>query len=76
MKHLRPHKVLDLVPEYERITHIYVHPTRGPMMLELVLQISLLKYVKPAKYFEFGTYLGINALNMAMNMFEWGGNNS
>jgi hypothetical protein len=71
MKHIRPHKILGIVADDERITHIYVHQTRGPMLLELVLQISLLKYVKPAKYFEFGTYLGINALNMAMNMHEW-----
>ena len=39
-------------------------------MLETVIQISLLKILKPLTYFEFGTYLGINALNMAMNMSE------
>lgn len=72
MKHIRPHKVLDLVPEDERIFHIYVHPT-GPKLLETAIKISLLKYVKPAKYFEFGTFLGVTTLNMAMNMHEWGG---
>ena len=72
MKHIRPHKVLGLVADDERMAHIFIHP-EAPMMLETALQISLLKYVKPAKYFEFGTYLGINALNMAMNMHERGG---
>ena len=72
MKHIRPHKVLDLLPEDERVSHIYIHPT-GPNLLETAIKISLLKYVKPAKYFEFGTFLGVTTLNMAMNMHEGGG---
>lgn len=74
IKHIRPHQVLGLINNNDRIHSVYIHPI-GPMILELVLQISLLKYIKPTRYFEFGTYLGNNTLNMVVNISEWGGEN-
>ena len=72
LKYIRPHKVLSLNDNNDRIHSIYLHPS-GPMILEVALQISLLKYIKPIRYFEFGTYLGINTLNIAINISKWGG---
>lgn len=64
--------MLSLNNNGDRIHSIYLHPS-GPSILELALRISLLKYVKPIRYFEFGTYLGVSVLNMAVNMSKWGG---
>ena len=48
MHTIRPHKILQLVQDVSRsrIGSIYIHP-KAPNMLETVIQISLLKILKP-----------------------------
>ncbi len=43
---------------------------RAPLLLESAVLLSLAKLVNPRKFFEFGTYLGVETLNMAANLPE------
>jgi hypothetical protein len=43
---------------------------RTPVMLDSAVLLALARLIRPRKYFEFGTYLGIETLNMAANLPE------
>ena len=71
MIRIRPHHLFNLVqtPSYEaRLVKIVLPDQRAPMLLETAILLSLAKLVKPRKFFEFGTYLGVETLNMAANL--------
>jgi hypothetical protein len=73
MIRIRPHQLFNLVqvPSYEaRIVKIVLPDQRAPILLETAVLLSLAKLVKPRKFFEFGTYLGVETLNMAANLPE------
>lgn len=59
MKHLRPHRIFNLLEEKDRMAWIslpFQHSVTS--MLERGILMSLLKVVQPRTVFEFGTYLG------------------
>jgi len=68
MVHIRPHKVLDLVKNDERIVKIYLPDINGLMCLETAILQSLIKIIKPKMALEIGTYLGVQTFNMAASM--------
>ena len=41
---------------------------KTPMLLETSVLVALVKIIKPKIFFEFGTYLGIQTLNIAANL--------
>jgi hypothetical protein len=70
---IRPHQLFNLVQtsSYEaRLVKIVLPDQRAPILLETSVLLSLAKLVKPRKVFEFGTYLGVETLNMAANLSE------
>ena len=73
MKHIRPHRVLDLVRAKYRMSY-FLLPNKysATLTIESAILISLIKIVRPARVFEFGTYLGEQTLNMAANIQDDG----
>lgn len=73
MIRIRPHKLFNLVqtPSYEaRLVKIVMPDQRAPILLETAILLALAKLVNPRKFFEFGTYLGVETLNVAANLPE------
>jgi hypothetical protein len=71
MIRIRPHELFNLVqtPSYEaRMVKIVLPDQRAPILLETAILLALAKLVNPRKFFEFGTYLGVETLNMAANL--------
>ena len=71
MRHIRPHKLFNLVetPSYEqRMVKIVLPEQRSPILLESAVLLALAKLVQPRTFFEFGTFLGIETLNIAANL--------
>jgi hypothetical protein len=71
MHHIRPHKLFNLVESasYEqRMVRVVLPKQRTPILLESAVLLALAKLVQPRTYFEFGTFLGIETLNMAANL--------
>jgi hypothetical protein len=70
---IRPHRLFNLVstPSHEaRLVKIMLPDQSAPILLETAILLSLAKLVKPRKFFEFGTYLGVETLNIAANLPE------
>jgi len=70
---IRPHQLFDLVDlssYHERIVKIVLPDRNAPILLETAILLSLAKIVKPRQFFEFGTYLGVETLNIAANLDE------
>ena len=69
MKHIRPHRVLDLVSAKDRMVY-FLLPNKysATLTIESAILISLIKILRPTRLFEFGTYLGEQTLNMAANI--------
>jgi hypothetical protein len=68
---IRPHRLFNLVstPSYEaRLVKIVLPNDRTPLLLETAILLALGKIIEPRTYFEFGTFLGIQLLNMAANL--------
>jgi Methyltransferase domain len=68
---IRPHRVFNLVEtsSYDaRMVKMVLPDQRAPILLETAILLSLAKLVKPRKFFEFGTYLGVETMNMAANL--------
>jgi hypothetical protein len=73
MIRIRPHQVFNLVvtSSYEaRVVKIVLPDQRAPILLETAILLSLARLLKPRKFFEFGTYLGVETMNMAANLPE------
>lgn len=70
MKHIRPHQVFDLVSAAKERMSYFLLPNKysATLTIESAILISLIKIMRPARLFEFGTYLGEQTLNMAANI--------
>jgi predicted O-methyltransferase YrrM len=70
---IRPHHLFNLVNEAsyeERMVKIVLPDQHAPILLETAILLALARLVDPRKFFEFGTYLGVETLNMAANLSE------
>jgi Methyltransferase domain len=73
LNHLRPHKLFNLVKTdsfAERTIKLILPEQRTPVLLESAILLALGRLIRPRKFFEFGTYLGVETLNMAANLPE------
>jgi len=73
VNHIRPHRLFNLVKTAsfsERLVRVVLPEQRTPVLLDSAVLLALAKLIRPKKYFEFGTYLGIETLNMAANLPE------
>jgi hypothetical protein len=73
MKTIRPYQVFQLfdAPPNDRTAHIQIPPRRGfgnLTLLETFVVIAAIRAVNATRVFEFGTFLGSTALNLAMNL--------
>lgn len=71
IRHIRPHRVLDLVSAKDRMVYFLIpNKYSATLTIESAILISLIKIVpcRPTRLFEFGTYLGEQTLNMAANI--------
>jgi hypothetical protein len=73
--HIRPYKIFTLVDAIpsERIVNVPLPSRRGiggTSLLETFLIVAGMRIVNARRIFEFGTFLGANTLNMALNTPE------
>ena len=71
LRHIRPHQLFNRVETagyQQRLVSVVLPHDRTPMLLETAVLLSLIKLIRPRRVFEFGTYLGIQTLNMAANL--------
>jgi hypothetical protein len=71
MIRIRPHRLFNLfqTPTYEaRMVKIVLPDQRAPVLLDTAVLLALTKLAQPRTYFEFGTYLGVQLLNIAANL--------
>lgn len=71
MHHIRPHRLFNMVESisYEqRMVRVVLPEQRTPLLLETAVLLALTKLVCPRTFFEFGTFLGIETLNIAANL--------
>lgn len=70
-KNIRPWQVFDLLKEKQegRLVSAYL-PHRKSLIssLETMIIVSIVKYLKPQKCFEFGTFLGETSMSIASNL--------
>jgi hypothetical protein len=72
MHHIRPYKIFTLIesPPPERVVNVTLPSRRGAggtSLLETMLMVAASQVVNARRFFEFGTFLGSNTLNMALN---------
>lgn len=72
MEHIRPYKLFALIESAppDRAVNVTIPCRRGAggtTLLETVLILAAIRIVKARRIFEFGTFLGSNTLNMALN---------
>lgn len=71
MIHIRPHHLFDAVRTedyYHRMVSIVLPNKDAPILIDTAILLSLSKLVNARTLFEFGTFLGIQTLNMAANL--------
>lgn len=71
MKHLRPHRLFNLHKtenHFARMAQIVMPDQDTPSMLDTMILLTLAKLVQPRNFFEIGTFLGAQTLNMAVNL--------
>jgi len=71
VKNIRPHKLFMLVNSksyYERMISVILPEMRTPVLLETAVLVALTKIVKAKSFFEFGTFPGMQTLNIAANL--------
>jgi hypothetical protein len=69
--HIRPHRLFNLIRTvnfYRRMMKVVLPEQDSPVLLETALLVALSKLVRPRAFFEFGTYLGVQTLNLAANL--------
>ena len=72
MQHIRPYQIFTLIeaPQRERVAHVMLPIRRaagGTSLLETFLIVAGIRIVEARRVFEFGTFLGSNTFNMALN---------
>jgi hypothetical protein len=72
MRHIRPYKIFTMIEALppQRVANITLPSRRGAggtSLLETLLIIAANRIVDARRVFEFGTFLGSNTLNMALN---------
>jgi len=75
MQHIRPHEALELYPTEsyrDRLTPLVLPDSNTPRILETCILVALMKHVQAESVFEFGTFRGINTLNLAVNLPDGG----
>lgn len=73
MKNIRPYKLFGLLvePPANRVAKVMLPSHRGAggtSMLETMLLVSASRTVHARRVFEFGTFMGTNAFNFALNL--------
>jgi hypothetical protein len=71
MIRIRPHKLFDLIKTdryADRVVQTVLPDRNAPMAFDTALKLALAKLVQPRTFFEFGTFLGVQTFNMAMNL--------
>ena len=71
LEHIRPHQLFTRVdtPDYgQRLVSVVLPDARTPMLLETAVLLALIRLLRPRRVFEFGSFLGIQTLNMAANL--------
>jgi hypothetical protein len=74
VQHIRPHHLFEKIATetyLERVMRVVI-PTGGPgpILLETAVLVALARLVGARSYFEIGTFLGVETLNVAMNLPE------
>ena len=72
MHHIRPYKIFALIdaPPAERLATVAIPSRRaagGTSLLETFLLMAAIRIIDARRIFEFGTFLGSNTLNLALN---------
>lgn len=70
VKHIRPHKLFDLV-KGSPVVQIAMPSGRaagGTTILETAILIAAARIVQAKRVFEFGTFMGANTLNLALSV--------
>jgi predicted O-methyltransferase YrrM len=73
VRNIRPHKLFNIVKSasyLDRMVQVALPDQRTPILLDTAVLLALAKLVRPRTIFEFGTYLGIQTLNLAVNFPE------
>jgi predicted O-methyltransferase YrrM len=73
LHNVRPHKLFNLVKSssyLDRTVQMVLPDQRTPVLLDTAILLALAKLVRAQTIFEFGTYLGIQTLNLAANFPE------
>jgi hypothetical protein len=73
LHNVRPHKLFNLVRSssyLDRTVQMVLPDQRTPVLLDTAILLALAKLVRAGTIFEFGTYLGIQTLNLAANFPE------
>ena len=68
---IRPFQLFNLVETsnyQERLVKFVLPTDKTPVLLETSTIISLIKIIDPETYFEIGTYLGLELMNVAANI--------
>jgi predicted O-methyltransferase YrrM len=71
MVHIRPHKLFNLIKTdsyTERVVKLVLPDQNTPVTFDMVIKLALAKLIRPKTFFEFGTFLGVQTFNMAMNL--------
>lgn len=71
MNHIRPHRLFTLVRSenyHSRMARIVMPDKDTPSLLDTAILLSLARLIQPRNFFEFGTFLGVQTLNMAANI--------
>ena len=73
MHKIRPHKLFTLVRSksyVDRMVKVVLPDKETPVFFDTAILLALAKVVRPQTVFEFGTYIGVGTLNLAVNLPE------
>jgi predicted O-methyltransferase YrrM len=71
MIRIRPHKLFNLITTdsyTERVVKLVLPDQNTPIVFDTVIKLALAKLTRPKTFFEFGTFLGVQTFDMAMNL--------
>lgn len=71
MIHIRPHKLFNLIKTdsyTDRVVKLVLPDQNTPVTFDMVIKLALAKLIRPRTFFEFGTFLGVQTFNMAINL--------
>lgn len=73
MHKIRPHKLFTLVQStsyLDRMVQVVLPDKETPVFFDTAILLALGKLIRPRTIFEFGTYIGAQTLNLAVNFPE------